>query len=220
MIAYLLCGADDVPEGDAWLLPAEQRAIGELIRPKRRADWRLGRWVAKHAVARALVISPDVVEIRSAEDGAPHAWRDGVPVDAAISISHSGGAGLCVVAVPPLAVGCDLERIEQRAAVFEEDWFSPSERAAVLACPPADHDLLVTMIWSAKESALKAVRAGLRRDTRSVVVDEFDRETDGAWHRLRIRDLEGSTLDGWWRRNGQSVISVASASMPSAPSAL
>ena len=41
---------------------------------------------------------------------------------------------------------------------------------------------------------------------------------DGAWHRLRIRDLEGPPPEGWWRENGQSVISVAGASVPTPPS--
>jgi 4'-phosphopantetheinyl transferase len=220
VIAYLLCGADEVPADDAWLLPAEHATLSELSRAKRRADWRLGRWVAKHAVARALELFPDVVEIRSAEDGAPHACVDGASLGATISISHGGGTGLCAVAVPPLAVGCDVEFIEQRPSVFEEDWFTPSERELVGAASPAEHDLLVTLFWSAKESALKALRSGLRRDTRSVVVDEFDGETDGAWHRLRIRDLEGPALEGWWRENGQSVISVVSAAMPTPPSPL
>jgi len=220
VIAYLLSDADDVPAGDAWLLPSELATLGALTRPKRRADWRLGRWVAKHAVARALLISPDVVEIRSAEDGAPHAWRDGDPLDAVISISHCGGTGLCAVATPRLAVGCDVERIETRPAVFEEDWFTTSERDLVTAASPAEHDLLATMIWSSKESALKALRAGLRRDTRSVVVEECDGEPSDAWHRLRIRDLEGPTLDGWWRRDAQLVITVAAASMEAAPTAL
>jgi len=220
VIGYLLCGADDVPAGDAWLLPAERETLGNLTRAKRRADWRLGRWAAKQAVAGALGVPPYVVEVRSAEDGAPYALRDGVAVDAAISISHSGGTGLCIVAVPPLAVGCDVERIEPRAAVFEEDWFTPSEREIVAASSPAEHDLIVTMIWSAKESALKALRAGLRRDTRSVVVEEIDHEASAAWHALRIRDLEGSTLDGWWRQSGQTVISVAGASLPDAPAPL
>ncbi len=220
MIGYLLCGSDDVAAEDTWLLPAERETLDALARAKRRADWRLGRWVAKHAVGRALAVSAGLVEIRSDEDGAPHAWWDGAPLEVSISISHGAGTGLCAVAVPRLAIGCDVERIEERPQVFEEDWFTTSERDLAGAASPAEHDLLVTLIWSAKESALKALRAGLRRDTRSVVVEDVDGGSEGAWQRLRIRDLEGPTLEGWWRRNGQSVISVASVSMPEAPSAL
>ena len=220
MIAYLLCGEDDVPADDAWLLPTERGTLDVLTRAKRRADWRLGRWVAKHAVAGALAVSAEVVEIRRADDGAPQAWCEGIPLDVSVSISHGAGMGLCVVAVPPLAVGCDVERIEQRPPVFEEDWFTASECELVGAASPAEHDLLVTLIWSAKESALKALRAGLRRDTRSVVVVDVESASEGVWQRFRINDVQGPPLEGWWRQEGQSVVSVASASMPAAPSAL
>jgi 4'-phosphopantetheinyl transferase len=221
MIAYLLGRGDQVPADDGWLLPGEEATLAGLTQVKRRADWRLGRWVAKRAVAAALATPPAAVEIRAGHDGAPYACCAGAPVAGTLSISHGAGVGLCVVAIPPLAIGCDLELVEPRADVFEEDWFTISERKLVDATAHRDHDIMVTLIWSAKESALKAAHAGLRRDTRTVVVDAVGDACVDGWSSLRVRDdVQGTRLEGWWRLDGRFVISVACASMPVPPSPL
>ncbi len=221
MIAYLLGRDDQVPSGDDWLLPSEEATLAGLAQVKRRGDWRLGRWIAKRGVAAAMGDLPADVEIRAGLDGAPFACRAGAPIAATLSLSHSAGVGLCVVAVPPVDIGCDLEVVEPRADVFEQDWFTTSERRLVDAAAHRDHDIMVTLIWSAKESALKAIHTGLRRDTRTVVVDSVtDAGVDG-WGRLGVRDrIQESHLEGWWRLDGQFVMTVACASMPDPPSRL
>ena len=44
----------EVPPGEDWLSARERRALSRLSVPKRRAEWRLGRWAAKAAVAACL----------------------------------------------------------------------------------------------------------------------------------------------------------------------
>jgi 4'-phosphopantetheinyl transferase EntD len=221
MIAYLLGRGDQVPSDDGWLLPAEEATLAGLAQVKRRGDWRLGRWIAKRAVAAASGALPAHVEIRAGHDGAPYACRAGVPMAATLSISHSAGVGLCVVAMPPVDIGCDLELVEPRADVFEQDWFTIAERKLVDAAAQRDHDLMVTLIWSAKESALKATHAGLRRDTRTVVVDVIGGAGVDGWGTLGMRDRAQETrLEGWWRLDGRFVITTACASMPDPPSPL
>ena len=217
MIVWLLAGAAELPADDGWLLPAERATLAGLSHPKRHAEWRLGRWVAKQSLSTLLGTPPGEVEIRAGSDGAPFACCDGEPVAAALSISHRAGLGLCVAAAPRVAVGCDLELIESRATVFEEEWFTAAERRLVDAAP-YDHDTAVTLIWSAKESALKALGSGLRRDTRTVVVEDVAGAAIAGWRRLLIRDLLGTQLEGWWRRDGQFVTSVAGPAMPAPPS--
>jgi 4'-phosphopantetheinyl transferase len=41
----------DVPAGDEWLCAREAACLARLRFAKRRADWRLGRWTAKRALA-------------------------------------------------------------------------------------------------------------------------------------------------------------------------
>ena len=81
-----------------------------------------------------------------------------------------------------------------------------------MRCPAADRDAAANLIWSAKESALKVLQIGLRRDTRSVEVaigaaeavstDEDGHGQDG-WAPLEVRPAEGGVLPGWWRRDGR-----------------
>ena len=75
------------------------------------------------------------------------------------------------MAARPLSVGCDLELVEPRSALFVRDYFTAAERERVAAAPAREHDELANLIWCAKESALKVLRTGLRRDTRSVEVE-------------------------------------------------
>ena len=42
---------EDVPESNDWLAERERNHVRTLTFLKRRADWRLGRWAAKCAIA-------------------------------------------------------------------------------------------------------------------------------------------------------------------------
>ncbi len=153
----IACAAG-VPEDDDWLVPVERVRLAQLRLAKRRTDWRLGRWVAKHTVAEALACDAARVAIIARESGAPLALLDGVPAPLAISLSHADGRGLCAVAPPDVAVGCDLEPVAPRSAAFVRDYFSAAERRRIGA-----DDRLATLYWCAKEAALKALGDGLRR---------------------------------------------------------
>jgi 4'-phosphopantetheinyl transferase len=215
--------AADMPAENDWLSPAEMLQLGGLRFPKRRGDWRLGRWTAKRAVAAHLNLSADlsalaVVEIRAAPDGAPEVFLAGQPVAITISLSHCAGTAICAVMPSLAAVGCDLERIEPRSNSFFEDYFTVEEQAMVLRMPQTDRPWLLTLLWSAKESALKALRVGLRADTRSVAVNLSDSVVEHAQGKefaadpLEIRQSQwlplqavcdnGKAFLGWWRRDG------------------
>lgn len=191
-----------VPHGDEWLSPAERQALGRLHVPKRRADWRLGRWTAKVAIAARLCIAPALSEIetRAADSGAPLAFVRGRPAGVALSLSHSGGVGFCVLGDAEAAVGCDVERIETRSPAFLADYFTRLEQAMVVGRPESRWDEWANLLWSAKESALKASGAGLREDPRAVAVLPADcGGGTGSWFGLAALDGEGRLFHGWWR---------------------
>lgn len=76
---------------------------------------------------------------------------------------------------------------------------------------------MVTVVWSAKESALKALRCGLRRDTRAVELSVGDRILDG-WYSLAVRDRESATvLPGWWRSVDDVVVTVVTSAATPPP---
>jgi 4'-phosphopantetheinyl transferase len=197
----------EVPDHDTWLGPLEQDVCDRLLVPKRRHDWRLGRWTAKQAVRAWLSdrglgdLEPIRIQVVAADDGAPEVLLDGLPADIVLSLSHSAGLALAAVALPGCRIGCDVEYVEERSDSFIDDCFTPAEALRVRGALPALRPLLATMVWSAKESALKALRQGLRLDTRSVEVAWWWTGADAGGLRVRYSD-NGSVFRGsWWRQD-------------------
>jgi len=211
-IRWTLLPASELPTGDEWLGPEERKVLRGLRFPKRRAEWRLGRFVAKHAVSSFAGIDDfNRIQIIGAEDGAPEAWIDGKRADLGISISHRDRLAACAIA-EGTRVGCDLEAVEPRSSRFVNDFFTERERMAVETTADAHRARQVALTWSAKESALKVLRVGLRRDTRSVEVEIDDVEAlEAGWHPLRATvNPEGRILRGWWRQEDETVLTIVS----------
>ena len=170
----------DVPDGNDWLSAGELARLDAMRFPKRRADWRLGRWTAKRALSAYLKASGDLpppladMEVRAAASGAPEAFLAAKPAGVIISLSHRNGTALCTITPSAAQLGCDLELIEPRSEAFVADYFTGAEQALVAQSPAADRPQLLALLWSAKESALKALHEGLRLDTRSVTVSFGD----------------------------------------------
>jgi 4'-phosphopantetheinyl transferase len=194
----------DVPETDDWLSPGEALRLAGMRFPKRRTDWRLGRWTAKCLVAACLEGPRDFadIEIRAASSGAPEVFCLGHPAGLAISLSHRSGVACCAAGRPGAALGCDLELIEPRSAAFAADYFTANEQVLIAQTPAADQPHLLALLWSAKESALKALRIGLRADTRSVAVEaDLGRFRCGIWQPLVMSHPNGK-FHGWWQSDG------------------
>jgi 4'-phosphopantetheinyl transferase len=133
----------------------------------RRRDFLIGRLAARHALSAWMPNALNLadLEIRAASDGAPEGLIAGAKLPATISLSHRDGRALCAIAGPKIALGADLERIEPRSVAFVSDFFTEAEQTAVVQSP-LGRDLAANLIWSAKECAAKALRQGLRLDTR------------------------------------------------------
>ncbi|HKH99663.1 MAG TPA: 4'-phosphopantetheinyl transferase superfamily protein [Candidatus Sulfotelmatobacter sp.] len=212
----------DAPTGNQWLGAKETLCLSSLRFAKRRADWRLGRWTAKQAVAACLNLPTDLhaladIEIHAASSGAPEVFIQNQPANLAISLSHRDGTALCAVAPAGTSVGCDLETIEPRSDAFVADYFTAAEKALIAQTPGEKQPLLVALLWSGKESALKALRVGLRLDTRSICVSPAHTWPQSAakkwqdlgptplvtspddWRPLRVRYSGGHAFAGWWR---------------------
>lgn len=213
----------DVPPADDWLGPSELSRLAALRIAKRRSDWRLGRWTAKTAAAlllhrplhaRALAS----LEIRPAASGAPEVFLDGRPARLSLSLSHRDGSSACVVCRGAIALGCDVELVEMHSNAFVADYFTASERGLVSSTPAIQRPALITLLWSAKESALKALHEGLRRDTRSVeALIEMDEASQSDWQPLHVHYDQAADFHGWWKRAGQFVFTVAASEPCSAP---
>jgi len=213
----------DLPAENAWLSANEIARLNGMRFAKRRDSWRLGRWTAKRALASYLNLPahPLVlrrIEIRSAPSGAPEGFLADKPAVVTISLSHRAGRAVCAVAPSGVELGCDLEAIEPHGDAFLSDYFTAEEQALVAQAPAADRARLLTLLWSGKESALKALHTGLRLDTRSVIVSPDDESFDlNGWSRLQVRYTGGRIFYGWWQHIDNTLRTVVANSPLDSP---
>ena len=241
MIYWHMCPAQECAGNGAtrpdFLSAVEFKTYQGLRFPKRRHEWLLGRWTAKqllrHSLASYEGLPLEAISVANDPDGAPYLAVEGegrLPVS--LSISHRAGRAVC--ALSPAAspsIGVDLEYVETRAPAFVNDFFTAEESARVWACPDPLRDTLVTVIWSAKEAVLKALREGLRLDTRAVEIAHvagLEDDTGAAdvdvtlqrvgsgladeqWHPVTVSCAVPGVLRcaAWWCPDGDSVLTAA-----------
>ena len=208
---------------DRWLEPALAERLAGMPYTKRREEARLGRWTAKSTIARALGLDPDHndnlrgISIVNAADGAPEAVVKGQPLDGVIAMTDRADWAVCALVSGPSRIGCDLELAEPRSEAFVRDYFTPPERRQVAGS--GDPHETANLIWSAKESALKVMRTGLRQETRSVEVT-LTGSGDSAGHPLQVETDDGRQFPGWWVRFGRFLLTVASEQATAPPESL
>jgi phosphopantetheinyl transferase len=166
------------------VLGRRERALWQALRlpERRRLEWLLGRLAAKDAVRAhvrerlGLALSPAEVEVLPDEHGRPNVhgdWAAQLPRPPRLSISHSAGLALAVVAAGAEAgLGVDVERLGHLTEAAEAMAFSAEERellAGLREDPAAEWPL---RLWCAKEAAAKALGRGLAAGPRALVVTQ------------------------------------------------
>jgi 4'-phosphopantetheinyl transferase len=210
---WLARGEEQLPPIGEWLTVAERSRAEGLRYTKRRTDFLLGRWTLKLAVARVLGWQDDPaglgrIESLPAPGGAPRLYVDGQPAAHGVSMSDRAGCAVCLVAARTAAVGCDVEVVEPRSGAFVRDYLTEAERRLVAAAGP-DRDKVANLVWSAKESALKVLGTGLRRDTHSVEVAVAELSPpERTWSPLQAHTAEGAVFPGWWQQSGAFLVTA------------
>ena len=127
---------------------------------------------------------------------------------------------------PPLSqpltrpsLGCDLELVEPREENFLDSFFTVEEMTAVRTLQERDSaagDILTTAIWSGKEAVLKALREGLRIDTRRITCRfEMFAAPPQEWTPFTVAVDAGIAVQfpgvwsGWWCVREQFVLTMA-----------
>jgi 4'-phosphopantetheinyl transferase len=243
---WLARGEHEVPDDDSWLAAPEAARLARYRYTKRRTEYRLRRWTGKQAVAAVAGFDAGTdpsslarIEVLNRPTGAPYVLVDGEPLGVDVSLTDRAGWAVCLVGepggaadVPAASVGVDLELVEPRSHGFVSDFLTEAEQAVVRSAPPGtERFALANLMWSAKESALKVLRTGLRADTRTVDVrlgDLGSSRRDDGWAPLEVEvrphpDGTGRAVDawiaewtrdhrrvlpGWWRRDGVFVLTV------------
>lgn len=224
---YLLVTTPAQPELE--LSTAELEHARTLL-PKRRQDFTLGRLAARRAFA-ALAVPPHEFAVRAADDGAPEPTQREAPMPATLSLSHSAGWALAVVRgwpagslrAPACYLGADCERIAPLTAALQEDHFTEKERALIAASSPTLQPTAATLLWSAKESALKASRQGLREAMSLVEVHlpPDDLAPGRQWRPFFVTlPAAPDGLFGYWCQRADLVLTVVGAALWSCPQPL
>ncbi len=215
MIHWLTQSHETLPGTAVFLSEKEAARLASLQTEKRRRDWLLGRWTAKRLLqtivweASQATVPLDLITVANNADGVPMVASQLPLVDGqySISLSHAHGQALvAAVAKPNWPIGCDIEKIAPRGEAFIDDYFTETEALLVRQVAGAQRDVLVTAVWSAKESVLKALHLGLSVDTRAVacLLDPGERPSD-IWMPFKVCCDNGRLprpaphLSGWWR---------------------
>ncbi|QQS00647.1 MAG: 4'-phosphopantetheinyl transferase superfamily protein [Austwickia sp.] len=220
-LEWFACGEDLIPAGSAWLHPQEQRRLARYRFTKRRTEYCLRRVAGKYAVATRLgldVSRPEAlgrIGVLTAPGGAPYVVVDDAPCGLEVSLTDRAGHAVCLVGPEGAArsiggIGVDVEIVEHRSQDFVRDFLTGREQrwlTGQLVGSPDAYAAGANLVWSAKEAALKVQRVGLRADTRSVDVSVLRGHHADGWARLTVDHRDGA-YPGWWRRDGQFLLTV------------
>lgn len=232
VIHWLIQTADahpDLTQGqppDNFLTGGEKVVFKNLKVEKRKKDWLLGRWTAKQLLQRVVFqehgqrLPFEVIAILAGEDGAPRVHIDPASFSPqnnySISISHAKNTAFCaLVKRENWPVGADLEWIESRTPGFAENYFTENEQQFLQQIEPENNDFWLTALWSAKEAAFKAVRQGLRLDTRQIECrfENLQRDSED-WVPFSMQWRRGANghyprLQGWLKATEDYVLTLA-----------
>jgi len=104
--------------------------------------------------------------------------------------------------------------VEKRELAFYTDYFSDREIEGERLFP-LSREAYFTLLWSAKESVVKALKTGLRIDVQKIEIfpQKFERETlshSSGWLALscRVSGMDGNWV-GFWQKCEDFIITLA-----------
>nr|ASV47095.1 4'-phosphopantetheinyl transferase EntD (siderophore biosynthesis) [uncultured bacterium] len=143
------------------------------MRPRRRREFLLGRYVAKLALS-GLTGEPDLRRIRVGAGvlGQPVVHLPGVRA-VQVSLAHCDPVAVAVAAGEETPLGVDVERADERVHRVVDAHLTARERAllGVLGDP---EEVAAARLWAAKEALGKALRTGLTVALEVLEVHEVD----------------------------------------------
>ncbi len=192
-------------EEASFLSEAEREGLRQFRGEARPLGFLRGRWAAKQALVRAFGGQHREWSIANGVFGQPVAQFDaGVKPPVAVSVSHSnvGALALAVPASCPAAIDCEVVSAQNLDAIRSQMREDELEAAARSGLPVID---ALTMLWSLKESACKALGAGLSADFQVLGMTQLAFSGDD---RLRVRFSHFAHIQGQALRRGGQVASL------------
>ena len=201
---------------DGRLSVEEWNRFRQMRFPKRRIEWLSGRLAAKKLIVTCVPDMENVpfaqITIANSAAGAPYARTADKILPIQLSISHREGWAAAAVSLNTgISQGIDLEWVEDHPVSFYEDFFTADEVRALGEYAAKQRAWVGSLMWSAKEAVLKALGQGLRMDTRAVEVLRIAESKGDGWGEieLRVANMENENWFGFWRNQGQHVLTLA-----------
>ena len=215
-IYWNLVDSSQVSEGLEWLSEDEYQQFQGFRFEKRQKDWLLGRWTAKRLIQSIYSDEKDLIStqisIKNETSGAPFALMNGQRMNTSLSISHRGNLAVAALGFnPAYSIGIDLEEIESKSKGFVEDYFTSQEAETILALPSEHQSLIASLFWSGREAILKALRTGLRIDTREIAFQCPSLSTNDDWQPLEIiiAPVSLDSIQLFWRKLDKYLVTLA-----------
>jgi phosphopantetheinyl transferase len=147
----------------------------KLSVPKRQMEWLASRLLVKQLVRESVengrLLQYRSIEVRKETSGVPYVYLKGTGRIGWLSFSHSNSGVFAAFSTNNNTwFGVDIEYVEARSPLLFEDFFTKNEFDTVNALDGTEKDKLANLVWSAKESYLKATEKGLQMDTRRVEI--------------------------------------------------
>lgn len=143
------------------LTPAEQSELNAFSHPGRRQEWLASRTALKWLLLRRGIVRRwTSAEVLKNDSGRPFMRLSGndtiIPMDC--SLSHKGEYAIAALALlANMRIGVDMERVSSRPSRIRSAFENPGDRIA----GREDPDMYFTVLWALKESAAKALGAGI-----------------------------------------------------------
>lgn len=184
---------------------------------KRQNEWISSRITTKKMMVKILndkKIAIRDIRIQKETNGRPYIFVDGKGrLNGSFSLSHSQGMVFCGYSdAPDMHFGIDLEKIEERKLEFIMDYFTNDEIKNYQQCTSDQKKEYSTLIWSAKEAALKAIGKGLALDTRKVeVIPQNVVSLIEGWKMCNVIFREGSEKEytALWQEKGGFIRTIS-----------
>ncbi|WP_152054018.1 4'-phosphopantetheinyl transferase family protein [Tautonia marina] len=176
------CEFEDLSQFEGWisrdeLLKAQRFRV---IRDQR--TFLATRILVRAVLSRYEAIAPSDWQFATGRYGKPKLAEPSVVPPLYFNLSRTRGMIVCAVSRTYELLGVDVERWDQGAEnlVIADRYFAPSELAALKALPDQDQAARFMMLWTLKESYLKAMGVGLTRplQTFAITIEDNSRADD------------------------------------------
>lgn len=147
------------PAALALLSDDEHAQHQRFIPAKKRHEYAVTRVLVRTVLGRALGVAPQALQFVANEWGRPALWP---PAPLHFNVSHTDGLVVCLVSHHP-EMGVDTEQLARAPDLIAlaPTVFAPPEQSDLAALPASEQPRRAVVLWTLKESYIKARGMGL-----------------------------------------------------------